>query len=382
MNILFDHQAFAMQTHGGVSRSFAELYRHLPDDCKATVSLRESDNAYIGDLPGVRPKGYGYKHFICKKYFRGKGRLHVWTDRWRKVKYYPDYNRNYTVSIMQQGGFDVFHPTYFDDYFVPYLNGKPFVLTIHDMIPELYPQYFRRDDFQIRMKRRLAPLASAIIAVSENTKRDVVRLLQVPEEKVHVIYHGCSFPEVDGAKRLIDSPYILYVGDRFGYKDFKPFVRQVARFLSGHREVRVVCTGKPFRPEELQLMEACGCRNSFINHWVSTDEEFYALYRHALCFVYTSEYEGFGIPILEAYKAGCPVLLNNRSCFPEIAGEAAVYFELDDSGSTLCERLEDIASWPSARREALIVKQRERLQRYSWEKSARQLAEVYKSVAL
>lgn len=265
--------------------------------------------------------------------------------------------------------------------FLPYLNGKPFVLTIHDMIPELYPQYFRADvDPQIMGKRKLAPLASAIIAVSEKTKEDVVNILGVPEEKVHVVYHGCSFPKVEQTNPLYEFPYILYVGDRNMYKNFDLFAREVAKNLKRHPELRVVCTGRPFNSRETEMLCSLGVAERFIQHWVKSDEEFYPLYHHAVCFVYSSEYEGFGIPILEAYQVDCPVMLNRASCFPEIAGDAAVYFELKQETSTFEPAFEDLYSMNQDNRNLLLEKQNERLQRYSWEKSARQLADIYRSV--
>lgn len=382
LKILFDHQAFSMQTHGGVSRSFAELYRHLPTEYEAEISIKESNNAYIKDIiPDIKPKGYAYDKFCYGKTFRGKGHLYQWIDKFRTIKHYPDYNKSYSIHRLKLGNFDIFHPTYFDDYFLPYLNGKPFVLTIHDMIPELYPQYFPRDDFQIRMKRKLAPIASAIIAVSENTKKDAVRILNIPEEKIHVIYHGCSFPNKSDVQKIYSMPYIIYVGDRYGYKDFDLFVKHISEFLKNHQEIKVVCTGKPFRQEEKILLEKYECKNSFINHWVNTDEEFFSLYHHALCFIYTSEYEGFGIPILEAYKANCPVFLNNSSCFPEIAGDAAVYFNMSSEFSNLSTQIEEYLLWNAEQRQNLIAKQNQRLKLYSWNKAATELAEVYKFIA-
>ena len=110
-----------------------------------------------------------------------------------------------TIEELQKGEYDIFHPTFFDDYFLPYLKGKPFVLTIHDMIPELYPLFFRPDDIHIILKRKLAPLAKAIIAVSENTKQDIVRILGIPEEKIHVVYHGCSFSSFPCSNCFISS---------------------------------------------------------------------------------------------------------------------------------------------------------------------------------
>lgn len=380
MRILFDSQAFTMQTHGGVSRSFVELYKYLPKDIEARISVHESDNVYIKEVVNVNPKGYIFDHFICRYRFPGKWRLHVWTDTFRKHKYYPEYNNNRTIEDLQRGDFDIFHPTFFNNYFLPYLQGKPFVLTIHDMIPELYPQYFRQDDFQIVMKRKLAPLANAIIAVSENTKKDITKLLGIPEEKIHVIYHGCSLPTIGKTSCLFSFPYILFVGNRFGYKNFFPFAKSIIPILKRHHELHVVCTGTPFNDIEEAFLNEMGIKEHFIHKWVANDEDLFSLYHHAVCFIYPSEYEGFGIPILEAYQAGCPVLLNRRSCFPEISGDAAIYFDMNASHNDLCEKLEKFLAMNDEEKAHLLDKQRERLTHFSWKQSAIQLAQVYKSL--
>lgn len=351
----------------------------MPCSCKATIAVRETENVYIQELIGVNPIGYDYEHFICKRHFYGKGHLHLWYDKLRKVKYYPDYNRNYLSYLLRKGDFDVFHPTFFDDYFLPYLNGKPFVLTVHDMIPERYPQYFGKDDFQIVMKKKLAPLASAIIAVSENTKKDIIRILNIPEEKIHVIYHGCSFP-MEGGNAKYSFPYILFVGERGLYKNFSLFVRHVLPVLKHYREINIVCTGRPFDLKEKEMLNEYGVGDRFYHHWVTNDYELFSLYHNAICFVYPSEYEGFGIPILEAYQAECPVLLNNASCFPEIAGDAAIYFNLDKDGSDFANKVELLLSLSLEERQSLIDKQKDRLKRYSWENSAKQMAAIYQSI--
>ena len=380
MRVLYDHQIFSLQNYGGISRCFVELYRHMPASCQVMIAVRESDNVYARELEGVRPLGYQYDHFICHRHFFGKGHLHQWYDRLTGGGYYPDYNEQNTIELLKKGEFDVFHPTYFSDYFLPYLNGKPFVLTIHDMIPELYPQYFPKDDFQVVMKRKLAPLASAIVAVSENTKRDVVSILGVPEEKVHVVYHGSPSP-MEWAEKKYEFPYILFVGQRGFYKNFLPFVKAVIPTLRRHKDLHVVCTGSPFNDEEQAMIIGYDLQERFHASLVKDDSELFALYHHAQCFVYPSEYEGFGIPILEAYQAACPVLLNHTSCFPEIAGDAAIYFRMDKDGSDLAEKLESLLSMATDERRSLIERQTARLKNYSWENSARQLATIYETVS-
>jgi glycosyltransferase involved in cell wall biosynthesis len=367
-----------------VSRCFVELYKHLPKDVQACIALRENDNAYIRELGIIPPDGYDYDKWIIRGNWPAKGKLYTAYNWIRGEKYYWDkteYNKQFAIKKLKAGDYDVFHPTYFDDYFLPYLSGKPFVLTIHDMIPERYPQYFNQErDKQIIGKKKLAPLASAIIAVSENTKSDVVNILKVPEEKVHVAYHGCSFRSVDNPQCLMSEPYILYVGDRKCYKNFPFFVRDVAPVVERHPSLRVICTGLEFNKDEVNLLRSFGVEDRFVYRWVRTDEEFYSLYHYARCFIYTSEYEGFGIPILEAYQADCPVLLNRASCFPEIAGDAAVYFTLKPDGSNLTDVMMQFLSMPDEELKDLKRRQRARLSRYSWQKSAEQLAVIYQGI--
>ncbi len=379
MRVLYDYQIFSLQNYGGISRCFIELYKHLPDNCKATIGIHESDNVYARELEGIKPRGYQYENFILKRDFPGKGHLHLWYDNLQKYSYYPDYNKNYSIYLLKGGDFDVFHPTYFDDYFLPYLNGKPFVLSIHDMIPELYPQYYRQDDFQIIKKRKLASLANAIVCVSEQTKRDVMRILNIPERKIHVVYHGCSFSGIDIGRKY-EFPYILFVGERDNYKNFRLFVKYIVPVLKNHKDLHVVCTGKSFKRDEVELLNMYNIGDRFQYYWVKTDHELYSLYRNAKCFVYPSEYEGFGIPLLEAYKADCPAILNNASCFPEIAGDAAIFFNISKDQSDMGEKIEQLFDMTSDERSCLLQKQRDRLTMFSWEKSAEQLVDVYQSL--
>ena len=386
MKVLYDYQAFDMQTHGGVSRCFAELYKHLPPVIHAELGIHETDNVYLRNM-GFHSRGFTYEHFISRRNFNLKKVLfklyynlkYGHPESWDKR---PDLNRLKTERMLKIGNFDVFHPTFFDLYFLNYIGDKPFVITVHDMIPELFPQYYAADDIQIRQKRQVIPLASHIVAVSEQTKNDLVRMMHVPEEKVTVVYHGAdSTPYVPSEKRPFDYEYILYVGERHFYKNFLLFAQECIPILKRHRDMKVVCTGKPFDANELAWIESQRMTGRFVYRFMETNQEFMDLYHYALAFVYPSSYEAFGIPILEAYKADCPVMLNCASCFPEIAGDAAVYFKMGEGKSDFVEQFETLYHLDSNGREQLLAKQRERLLLYSWEKSAQKLSDVYLSLA-
>ncbi len=382
MKILFDYQIFDCQNFGGISRSFVELITHLPTNIEKEIGVFETDNVYLNNIGYLKCGDY-YHNFIKKGEFPAKRRLFDIYNKIRHYQYWNISNKQRSINLVKQGNYDIFHPTFFDHYFLDYLQEKPFVLTIHDMIPELYPQYFdAKNDFQINMKRKLAPLASAIIAVSNSTKQDIVNILNIPEEKIHVIYHGCKKTSITYTNNNItNGPYILYVGERGAYKNFIPWIKYVRIILEKYKEIKVLCTGKPFSKEECEYLTNYGIMDRFVQYFANTDEELQNLYRNAICFVYTSEYEGFGIPILEAYQAQCPVLLNNASCFPEIAGDAAIYFHLNQNGdSDFAEVFENFYLKSSNDKKILLENQNKRLEMYSWEKAAKQLTEVYQNI--
>ena len=156
MKILYDYQAFLFQKYGGISRSFAELISHFPPEVTYCLALKESDNIYVKEYgfdKNVSRLSKTVDNFLLPIMFKGKGRIF---DLCNKIfPYYPsslNINRNYSIESIKKQDYDVFHPTFFDDYFLRYLGGKPFVLTIHDMITELYPQYFNTNDFQVKNK--------------------------------------------------------------------------------------------------------------------------------------------------------------------------------------------------------------------------------------
>lgn len=381
MKVLYDLQAFDMQTHGGVSRCFAELYSHRPAFVDAHISVKETDNVYLQEL-GFPPKGTLYKNFLCDKdtklkHFLFKLKYNIKYGKFSRLDKRPLINLFETESVLKKGDFDIFHPTFFDDYFLPFLGKKPFVITVHDMIPEI----FSIDKHQVEQKLAIIPKATHIIAVSERTKQDLVRIMHVPEEKVSVIYHGSDEePYTPSTTAPIAEEYILFVGTRYEYKNFKAFCKSCVGILKRHPQLKIVCTGVPFSPEEIQFFESLGIKERMVHKFVQTSQELLDLYHYAFTFVYPSKYEGFGIPILEAYKADCPVMLNRASCFPEIAGDAAVFFDLNSEKSDFEEQFETLYRLTGDEREELIQRQRERMKLYSWSKSAAQLADVYKDV--
>lgn len=384
MKILYDSQAFS-QTYGGISKSFCELIKNLPSDIKWEIAIKQSNNIHLKQMnlvPNLQHPQISLDNFITRQKFKGKSRLYNLCNKIFPNLPTPEHiNRRLEIELLKQGNFDIFHPTFFDDYYLPLLAKKPFVLTIHDMMPELFPQYFKQNDLQIINKRKLVKEAAAIVAVSKKTKEDVINILGVNPENITVIYHGG--PSIN-THLLYESPiikgkYILYVGNRTAYKNFKQLLEGFALFVQNFSDIKLVCTGPKFSQEELKLIHEKNLSQK-VKHYFANDTEIGNLYAHALTFVYPSLYEGFGMPILEAYAYGCPVFLSKCSCFPEIAGNAAIYYDTQIGEKDIASKLSMLYQLNSTERQSLINAGYHQLSLYSWKKSAKKLAELYKEI--
>lgn len=361
IKVLFDHQIFSQQVYGGISRYFANII-------KMGTAI-----AGIKVIPGLlHSKNYYFK----KEQFTFKEMLFMKFKK-RKAGIYQK-NEAYSKYLLKQNDFDVFHPTYFDPYFIPYLK-KPLVVTIHDMTYEVLPQYFPIDDPTPAQKKIVAQHADKIIAISETTKQDIVKYLHIPEDKIVVIPHGIdAISPIYEAVDALPKRYLLYVGSRNVYKNFLFFAQAFKEIIETNDDLYLVLAGGGhLTVEENEYFQQQGIQEK-ITHISATDAQLNTLYKNALCFVFPSLYEGFGFPILEAFKNNCPVLLSNCSCFPEIAGDAALYFEADDLQSLICKLMHLLTDEDT--RILITKKGKERLQNYTLEKCITSTANVYKEL--
>lgn len=382
MKVLYDYQAFTIQHFGGVSKCFCELIANLPNDVKAEIAIRQSNNVHLQQhrlVDDLKPATLDEIIFTNRLNIKGIHRLYNFLSNLGIIRGAEWINRQASIKSLKNSDYDVFHSTYFDPYFLKYIGNKPWVITVHDMMPELFPQYYKKNDIQRMFKRKYLQSASAIVAVSETTKKDIVKLLGIQPEKIKVIYHGGPIKEVITEKSMIDSPYFLYVGVRSSYKNFTQTVLDFSKFSKKYGKVKLVCTGSEFTENEKRLFHQCGIGESVVHLKVS-DIELKSLYAHAIAFIYPSLYEGFGMPILEAYAYGCPVMLNDIEVFHEIAGHAAIYFKSFNGSSNLSFLLEKMYKINGNVRKELINKGYTQLLKYSWKRSAEQLADLYKSV--
>ena len=359
MRVLYEPEVFSIQDFGGVSRYFYELIDHAGPDLSCELPVALSNNLYLR----------GRKHTHHLQLMPG---LPV-PGGWRLLKYA---NRRAARQAIARQHFDVFHPTLNDTaYFLDALGNKPFVITIHDMIPALFGEYYGPQDATLEL---LARRAARIIAVSEHTRADVLRLLPVPAERVTVVHHGHvvrSLPP--GAPLPCPDNYLLFVGTRTAYKNFGCLLEAFGRLVQHEApSLHLVCAGGgAFTAAEHERLRQTGVEGRVHQFGYLTDVQLNLLYRRAKAFVFPSQYEGFGFPILEAFGQQCPVVLSRASCFPEIAQDAALYFAPHDAAelhTQLARLLHD-----QALRQALIRQGEIRVRDFTWTRTVADTRKVY-----
>lgn len=377
MKILYDYQAFDIQRSGGVSNVFSLLVDEVKKREQVSVGIASTTNLYM------LAQGYPSEEQTLRRLVDA-GKLDQATINdgidWKKV------NRIYSKNAIKRGDYDVFHPTHYDPYFLEYGVNKPYVVTVHDLAFERLRDYIQFNesmclaDFDKR--RDIMAAASKVVAISEATKKDIIDIYKVPEDKIEVVYNAYrELPENYEYNNPFNFPYILYVGTRQGplnYKCFIPFFNQIVPFMKEHKEFKLICTGQKFTKFELDMFRQYGLEDRVENHYLN-EHGLNNLYHHAFCFVFPSEFEGFGLPILEAYKNDCPTLINNIPVFHEVAGDCGKYFDITD-GKSLNESLEKLFAMKEDDRNSLILKQRERLPLFTAEKMGEGYINVYKSV--
>jgi glycosyltransferase involved in cell wall biosynthesis len=386
MNILYDHQAFSSFAYGGVSRIFFELLNSYSKDPKVTfrLSLKYTDNEYLKNAEwdvDVRPflKRIPYKASLGLPVHAARNIIVKQINNYRKNE-----NRRYSEKIIGRGEYDIFHPTYYDPYFLDYLHNKPFVVTVYDMIYELFPEYYPSTQKFLDGKSLLLNKAAKIIAISETTKKDLIKIYRLPNEKIEVVYLASSLKIRADTRHSkteeLEFPerYLLYVGNRALYKNFLFFVESILPLLSQDKTLSLICAGgKDFTQAEKLLFHTWGVKHKL--HYVSVNDAILtSLYTNALAFVFPSLYEGFGIPILEAFACNCPVLISNTSSLPEIAGNACLSFDPKDKTSII-DVVNQVLS-DKALREDLCNKGKERVNSFSWERTAMETKRLYESI--
>ena len=363
MRILYDYEIFSLQKYGGASRYITEVISRL---ClKKGVDISLFMGYYINDYGLENSRDY------CEKFF---GKKLPFIPKVKNLYNIP--NRIFFKSFYKKIDFDIFHQTYFNSF--KYDNKGKFIVTVLDMIHEIYPDYFSAFDFSRKYKKIAVNAADGIICISNSTKNDLINILNVPEDKIEVIHLANSLNLEVNTKRIIDYPYILYVGKRRGYKNFLKFIEAYSKEEGIYKNINVLCFGGGgITDEESKILKDLKIYDKVFQK-TGSDEMLANIYKYSSAFVYPSEYEGFGIPPLEAMNYGCPMVVSNKSSIPEVVGDAGLYFDPDNK-EELIEKLKQVLFNSNIRKE-LISNGYRRVKDFTWDKCADETYSFYKKL--
>ena len=322
-----------------------------------------------------------YEHFFENMPLRvvePKGMWKVMKSVWRSVG---------VSRAVKRDGVELFHGLSHElPYGLP--KGVKKVVTMHDLIVFRFPEFFKPADRVIhRLKMRHAcRVADVVVAISEQTKRDLMEFLGVPEEKIRVVYQSCDdiFWGVQGAQGLQDDRdvrkkyglpdrYVLCVGT---LEERKNQLRVIEAMKRLPQDVALVLVGRP-RGDYGQRVLACTNERVRVLSGASFTD-FPSLYRGAVASVYLSRFEGFGIPVLESMCCDCPVVTSDVSSMPEAGGDAALYAAPEDVDTVAAHLLRLCTD--EAFRQERIEKGRLQRRKFAPEKVSADMMDVYKSL--
>lgn len=277
----------------------------------------------------------------------------------------------------------VFHSSYFR-----IARGRRVrnVTTVHDMAFEMgFVSHGSLDALKSKLhclEHRRAYFASdALICISESTRRDLLAVYPaLASRRIEVIPHGVALAAPNSTEhrgREAVAPYLLFVGKRSTYKNFFGALEGFAASGLARSGMTMRCTGHAFSADELRRINDLGLSRAICSVGSLDETQLASQYARAWALVYPSIFEGFGLPILEAMKLGCPVIAYSGSCIPEVAGDAALLVDTRDPGAIARALLE--LQDPTIRQN-LVERGRIHAAAFSWERSAQAHGDLYSSI--
>ncbi|MDB3932090.1 glycosyltransferase family 4 protein [Candidatus Pelagibacter sp.] len=314
MKILFDYQVFYLQKYGGISNYFYHL----------SLGLRKNYDS-VKIFSPVFKNNYG-RQLLEKKIIMG-----------RYLKNYPKFtgklinaiNYKSTDYFLKIYNPDIFHMTYYNN---NYKFSKKIIkfLTVYDLIHEKFENYYSKSFIELTLKKKKDAIDKAdhIICISENTKQDLLNYYNINKNKVSTVHLGVAQKKERPALVETERKFILYVGDRNRYKNFKNLLKAYSNSKLLYENFKLICFGGgPFNHNEKKEIKSLKLSDRNIFQISGNDEVLFSYYTSAECLVIPSLYEGFGLPLIEAMSLNCPVLCSRTSSLVEIGADAAIFFD-------------------------------------------------------
>lgn len=351
MRIVFDNIIYSLQHYGGISVVWNNLVSRIAASGHEVQFVEYNDadrniSRHALELPKrniVRGRSF---MMPVRRYFNPKVSNKIFDGKIADPRY-------------------IFHSSYFR---ISHDPNAINITTVHDFTYELFVHNWMKRKLHCRQKHAAIREAQHVVCISENTRRDLLRLLpDVDPAKVSVIYNGVEqkrFHQIEGIEH---QDFALFVGRRDPYKNFL----QVLQPLSDLGiPLRIV--GNQLSKVELAQLALSGIDYQYLG--IVSTEELNRLYNQALFLCFPSQYEGFGLPILEAQMAGCPVMAFNGSSIPEVIGDPTLM--LDELTSEAIAPLVERFRQPGSRAQ-IIAQGLQNASRFTWDRMAEQYLELY-----
>ncbi len=346
----------------------------------------------LRNLPEVSPAGWRYSAFLSDRAFQAASL----SLQFSRLPSHKPMVRIFWEQFVQplalrRAKIDLLHALAF---VAPMAAPCPYVVTVYDLSFLRYPEAFRPFNrwYLSRGTARSVKQAKAVIAISESTRQDVIKLLGVPPERVHTVHCGadaayCPLPaaEVEAFKsaRQLPDTFILYLGTLEPRKNVDGLIRAYARWQNHEPDapLLIIAGGKGWYTQQIfELVESLNLTDSVRFPGYIPQEEMTLWYNAATLFVYPSHFEGFGLPVLEAMACGTPVITSTESSLPEITGTEGVARLVNpaDEKALAASMAEVMAN--ADLRAAMAQKGLERAAAFTWEKTARETIGIYQQV--
>lgn len=373
MEVVVDGIIYRIQAYGGISQIFNEI---LPRMCQSDENLNISLL-----MSGQSPQRLPQHPHIHVKHAPYIGRFLEHFSTWP----YPIHPLNeflWRLSIRNTKD-KIWHSTY---YTLPRIWRGQIVVTVADMIYELFPDLFTTvSDERFRKHKRHCILdANMVICISETTRKDVLQCYGIESTKTCVIPISCGgifqkLPtDIEDLNIPTPNPFLLYIGNRYHYKNFKRLI-QAYSLWKHHIDVNLIVVGTEWSPDELELLINLNIQNQVQLLNKIDDEALCHLYNKAAAFMYPSLYEGFGIPLLEAMACGCPIVASRIPSTTEVAGDYPVYFDPEETDDFILALEKVLLEGRNSNRSRDGF---ERVNNFSWKKTAEKTLEVYRSLMI
>lgn len=355
MKVFIDNIVFNIQKRGGISVVWKEIISRLLND-------KSFDPHFIE---------YGEPDNLFRKNIDIDKSLIV-NNKQSLVSF-----RRYLNPNVECDDKFIFHSTY---YRTCRNRNAINITTVHDFTYEYFFPFLKRTIHKWQ-KYNAIRNSDFVVCVSENTKKDCLRFVKgLDESKCKVIYNGVSedyFPIAEKSKLRLPfetNSYFIFVGDRSPYKNFHLAVK-----FWKQSKLNMVIIGNTLNDNELAMFDDAPSENKYFVMTGVSNEKLNELYNGAFCLVYPSSYEGFGIPVIEAQRAGCPVIACNNSSIPEVIGHTDFLMETTDADEIciMAEKLEN-----QQFRNEIIRLGLENSRRFTWDETYNKLVDLYREAVL